>query len=448
MGRKSTGTVRLLQGEHGKPQWHARWTQADGTRNKEWFPLDPKIAPDDRAGAEACAARMAPGIRLGSLTGCSGGSSGGESVRQWFKRLHAAKEAKGFSTVKDMRGRAKRWVFPTIGDKDMRAITRQDGERVVATLDKAVAAFMKQGPGKGRLAPPTAANVWGDLLHAFDEAVNAKDEGLRVLKVNPLDAVRAPDAGEDRQGQILYSDELLALLRGVAANPDTIVHVPLYRRQAYAMAVYTKGRSSELEALTVDDVDLAHGTIKIAKQADRASKGRVGTKQTKTKRVRTVDIEPHLHALVKALVEYPQGKGKRLLHMPPPEDRAELLRKDLRTVGVVREALHIEHDPLQRAITFHDLRDTGLTHMAVRGDEPIVIQWAGGHTDFKTTQGYLDRGKTERRRIGEPLPPLPPDIAPISPRALSEELSSRSHSGNLRPQRELNPCYRRERPVS
>jgi hypothetical protein len=42
--------------------------------------------------------------------------------------------------------------------------------------------------------------------------------------------------------------------------------------------------------------------------------------------------------------------------------------------------------------------------MAERGDSPIVIQWAGGHTDFKTTQGYIDRGRVERHRIGRPLP--------------------------------------------
>jgi integrase len=171
-------------------------------------------------------------------------------------------------------------------------------------------------------------------------------------------------------------------------------------------------RTYELEALTPADVDLEHHTITIAKQADPKSKGRKGTKQTKTKRVRTVDIEAHLLPLVVALVKRPQGKRGRLLRMPPPEDRAELLRKDLRTVGVRRPALFIEGDPLQRAITFHDLRDTGLTHMAVRGDSPTVIQWTGGHTDFKTTQGYIARGQTERRRVGEPLPPLPSGLFP------------------------------------
>jgi integrase len=123
--------------------------------------------------------------------------------------------------------------------------------------------------------------------------------------------------------------------------------------------------------------------------------------------------------------------------MPPPEDRAELLRKDLRTVGVERDALFIEHDSSQRALVFHDLRDTGLTHMAVRGDSPILIQWAGGHTDFKTTQGYIARGQAERRRIGEPLPPLPPSLFQalrvwdsVSDYPKLDPVSSRSHSGN------------------
>jgi integrase len=132
-------------------------------------------------------------------------------------------------------------------------------------------------------------------------------------------------------------------------------------------------------------------------------------------------------------VKHAEGKGGRLLHTPPPEDRAELLRADLRTVGVARPALFIEGDPAQRGITFHDLRDTGLTHMAVRGDSPIVVQWAGGHTDFKTTQGYLDRGRVERQRIGQPLPVLPASL--LSP---PEKPGSKPGSGI---QGSLTPLY-------
>jgi hypothetical protein len=187
---------------------------------------------------------------------------------------------------------------------------------------------------------------------------------------------------------------------------------------------------------------LNHQTITIARQADRTSKGRKGKKQTKTRRVRTVDIEPHVPPLVTWLVEHPEGKAGRLLHMPRPRTAPISLWRDLRTVGVTQQSLHIEHDSTRRAIVFHDLRDTGLTHMAVRGDSPILIQWAGGHTDFKTTQGYIERGQTERRRVGDPLPPLPESlfrIAPKTPRAIDDAPSSLESLAILRPQRELKP---------
>jgi integrase len=76
---------------------------------------------------------------------------------------------------------------------------------------------------------------------------------------------------------------------------------------------------------------------------------------------------------------------------------------------VCRDALH-EADATRTAMTFHCLRDTGLTHMAVRGDGILRIQWRAGHTDFKTTEGYVQRGRVEARRIGERLPALPPEV--------------------------------------
>jgi len=148
-----------------------------------------------------------------------------------------------------MRGRCTKWIFPTIGDRLMTSITRTDIERIVARLDAAIAAFQAHGPGGGRLSPATGQNVWGVMTHAFDEAVNAKDPKLRVLAVNPCADVRGPEGGPDRQGQILYSDELAKLLEGHAVG-DAKLDVPLRRRRMYAMAAYTKTRSSELEAIT------------------------------------------------------------------------------------------------------------------------------------------------------------------------------------------------------
>ncbi len=156
-----------------------------------------------------------------------------------------------------------------------------------------------------------------------------------MLTSNPAKDVRGPEAGSEREGAILYSDELLLLLSGrsvVAGRPD----VPLNRRQAYAAAVYTKGRASELEALLTTDVDLAHGTITISKQADRTTKAtesapdRMGTRKTKTKSVRRTWSPTSGRS---SSTWWSTGEGGRILHMPPPEDRAGLLPATSRRSG-------------------------------------------------------------------------------------------------------------------
>ena len=75
--------------------------------------------------------------------------------------------------------------------------------------------------------------------------------------------------------------------------------------------------------------------------------------------------------------------------------------------------------PTRAAMTFHCLRDTGLTHMAGRNDNPIRVQWAAGHTSFKMTETYISRGRAEQHRIGTPLPPLPASI--LSPKGKGSE---------------------------
>jgi integrase len=225
----------------------------------------------------------------------------------------------------------------------MRAVTREDVEAIVRRLDRAILAWNDAdgARGEGRLSASAAANVWGHLVHAFDEAVRSKDQSLRVLDESPAEKVRGPETAPDRAGPVLYSDEILALLQGTAVDAGER-DVPMYRRRVWAMALYTMTRRSELAALTGDDVDLAHATITISKQVDRKNKkgNPTATKKTKTRRTRTIDIEPNIYALVEALAKRPEGKGKRLLRVPPAEDYAELLRRDLWTVGARDDRLH------------------------------------------------------------------------------------------------------------
>jgi integrase len=422
MPRIAKGTVTYVPAKVGEQHGHyaIRVTMADGSR--PWFHLDPSPRSEyaeQRAkekAAEYTERARRDGVvavpkRERQVNRALPGSPE-ETCADWFQRFHAHKEGLGRDSVGDMRSRVANWVAPTIGHKLMGAVTREDVEAIVARLDHAILAWQEADGerGDGRISPSTAANVWGDLVHAFDEAVSSKNKSLRVLTSSPCASVRGPETGADREGPILYSDEIVALLRGKAVDegePD----VPPYRRRVWAAAFYEKARRSELAAFLPADVDLVHDTISITKQVDRKRKKRdpKATKKTKTKRSRTVDIEPNVRELFERLVAHPEGMGGRLLRMPPSEDYAELLRKDLWTVGARDPRLHTE-DSTRTKMTGHCLRDTGLTHMAVRGDSPIAIQWAAGHTDFKMTQGYIDRGRVEARRIGQPLPPLPPEV--------------------------------------
>jgi integrase len=121
---------------------------------------------------------------------------------------------------------------------------------------------------------------------------------------------------------------------------------------------------------------------------------------------RRVPIEWNLRALLKAMRKEADGKGLLFPVYPVAEHTARSLRDWLRRAGVKRAELHSD-SLTHKNITFHDLRATGLTWMAIRGDEPLKIQQRAGHSDFKTTQGYIRTAESVREGFGKPFPSLP-----------------------------------------
>lgn len=82
-------------------------------------------------------------------------------------------------------------------------------------------------------------------------------------------------------------------------------------------------------------------------------------------------------------------KAKAYLYALPAHFRfAETFQADLRAAGLGREEL-FAGDATRKAITFHDLRATGITWMAVRGDDPLKIKARAGRRDFSTTEGDI-----------------------------------------------------------
>ena len=137
------------------------------------------------------------------------------------------------------------------------------------------------------------------------------------------------------------------------------------------------------------------------------------------------------------------GKGK-VLAIGSAWELPRCLRADLKEADVTRAELTAD-DETRRLLDFHDLRHTYGTLRAVRGDAVSKIQRAMGHADLGTTQRYINEAEVfEGARFGVPFGPLPECI--FNRRDIVGG-GAKSMKG-WRPQRELNPCYRRERPVS
>ena len=112
--------------------------------------------------------------------------------------------------------------------------------------------------------------------------------------------------------------------------------------------------------------------------------------------------------------------------MPSDSERPRKLRKYLARAGVKRTEL-FKTEATRRAITFYDAtRATGITWMAVRGDEPLRIMQRAGHTTFDTTLIYIREAENFRIDFGAPFPPLPASLlgSPKPARKVSASVSA------------------------
>jgi integrase len=249
-----------------------------------------------------------------------------------------------------------------------------------------------------------------------------------VIDKSPCENVRGPDGGVARSKPFLRPAEVVALL--------SCEDVPVRRCALYAVAIYTAMRQSELRALTPEDLDFEALQIRVSKQAHTDREEARG--RTKTGRAPFVHMEPNALPLLRWLSEHPLGPAGRLLHVPPREDCAELLRKDLGKADCDREELFAD-DEQREPLTFHKLRHTCGIHMAVRRDPPFDVQWRMGHTNAAMTEGYIAEARQAAgARFGDPLPPLPGGLLERLSRVTEPGHFESKYSELWRSQRELN----------
>lgn len=379
----------------------ARITCNDGSRVNIPLEPSPKSPQAEARARERAAAKSEEFARRGIVANPQRHTSGnveraeaakeaeGGTFAVWFERWCKDREARG-TPARDQRGHFAKWIGPRFVDRLVDSITRRDVESWVEWIDGQVRA--------GALSAKTAANVWGTFTKAMRDAAAAKTLGLRVLPESPARDVEGPDAGVRKSKTYLYPAELLAVM--------TCERVPIRWRRLLALGAYLYLRTGELEALEWEDVDLARRRVHVHRAIDRTD----GTvKSTKTDTPRRVPIEPTIVPLLELLKR--EAKGPRVFAMPPACDLAPRVRQYLRWAGVTRAELFAD-DATRKQIGFYDAtRATGITWMAVRGDDPLKVKQRAGHAAFSTTERYIREAENlDRDAFGEPFPTLPASL--------------------------------------
>ncbi len=345
------------------------------------------------------------GLKPRGPRGTSVAAQPGASMQDWVDAWTKLRTGRGLSTAAESESVWRRHIKPTI-DTHVRDWSRDDFRRLSRTLDETVQA--------GRLSWKTARNVWVTATKMVADASGSKHDHIHVRPDNPAVGVDGPDRGASKAKQFLFPSEFLKLMNA----PDA--KVPLAARRAVALAVYLYARDGELREMRWDggDFDLAHGVVSITRavrmeRVAKASGTRVPgqparkrvavVKPTKSGHTRRFAIEPNLLPLLAAMRDEAGAKGP-VLRMRD-DHLARMLRKWLKAAGVDRPELH-NGTATSKQLRWHDLRATGATWLAVRGDAPLTIKQRCGPPDVRHHGALHPGGGGGARRLrgGVPSP--------------------------------------------
>ncbi len=384
-GRPRTGSI--CRDKRGRPR-AVLVTLADGSRKR--IPL-PKGCSERMAQEKRIVwSRRAATVEAGEMDprfSARREERARNATDEWF-RAFLADRARRLSGHDNAEGHLRNHVRPVTGDKHIREWTVDDCRRIVASLDDRVAA--------GEMSAKTAINIWTTVRAALKAACKSKREALRCRDDNPALMVEGPDRAPPKQKQFLQPAELLAF----AVCGD----VPLAYRRQVVLSAYLYCRPGELKVLRWRDLDLEGGIARVHRAYNYKSGG---TKATKTSSPRDFAIERALLPLLRLM----RAESDSELVVPEMGDLDHLtkpFREALLLAGVDRPELH-EAEATSKAVTYYDLRATGITWRAIRGDEPLHIMHDAGHKNFGTTQGYIRRATPYRDNpaFGQPFPQLP-----------------------------------------
>ncbi len=303
----------------------------------------------------------------------------------WVNAWHRSRVRKGLTYAPESMSHYTHHIRVLMGGKHIRDWTQDDARLLSRNLDEKV--------GRGEIAWSTATKIWGTGTKMGADSCSSKLDELRRRNDSPFNNVKGPDRGEDKALQFLYPSEFM---RYVSCED-----IPLRWRRLVAIGVYTFIRAGALKALQFPHINLEHLNIHVHRAVDRKTKKE---KATKTKRARRVRIEQPLLPLFFAMHREAEGKGHVI---KVPRDASRTFKRQLLHKACIDRAELFETTSTSRAIRFHDLRATGVTWLAIRGDDPLKIKQRAGHEFMCTTERYVRTAEELRVGFGQVFPELP-----------------------------------------
>ena len=218
---------------------------------------------------------------------------------------------------------------------------------------------------------------------------------LRTLKASLNRAVRrgylqhspARDIKQVREQEkamrVLSTEEVEALLR---ACPS------LRWKALVALGVSTGMRIGELLALEWSDLDLDKGVVQVINKPGHS---------TKSRKNRYLALMPEVRDLLGQL----SRKGTRVFHTPAGKPWGNNVRRDFNAIvkksGILR-------------CTFHDLRRTFASHLAMNGVNEAVVQKLTGHANIQTTLKHYTNILPDSLRAAQATLPFGKAIRDVS----------------------------------
>jgi integrase len=272
------------------------------------------------------------------------------------------------STVACYETQIKKWIHPHWADQEIRSITKSD---VYDLIFNKCDGFRTQY---------TRRNVLKMVKRIFQMAV---DEGMLDRNPSTGISVRVSEVSQ----KVLTSTEVEIFLK--EANKAYHRFYPVW-----AMALMTGMRSGELFALKWTDIDFENRTISVSK----AWSSKIGITSTKTRRTRIVPMSDDLIVFLKERKLKLGADNEFVLPRLNEWEHGEQAR-------VTKEfCVGIGITPIK----FHDLRATFITNLLARGESLARVMSIVGHSELKTTNGYLRKAGVDVQggtdKLGYKLP--------------------------------------------